>query len=562
MSQKRIFHIGIALAGGSTRGAYSAGVMDFLLQALNEWETARLEEENECPAETLLPPWTIRLKTLAGTSAGGITAAITTASICTPFDPLPNNHKLIDDAPKNNKLFEVWVKDITLEKFFSCDDLNTVVGRKGLEPATPVDSMLNSSFMKETAATALSNMSPTRPKPIWAEQLEMFLTTSNLRGVPYYERFRGENQNISDLRMTHHRDWLGFRTYPSKRKDLFFLDLHQRREEGSWDMVRDGAQATASIPLIFPVKSISIPLEMYEKKFESGRPDWPERMSTEYTYGAVDGFVFRNAPLSLVRSSMERGRESTMLSEDAKRVGGAMVLLHPHLENRPFDEEDKTSRGSMVSLLYRLFNSLVDEANFQSEELKDMHRSGADDVSRFVISPMRLGREKGENVLGTDTISGFGGIVDESVRLHDYQLGRQNCQHFLQKVFVIPEEAAVKNPIFGEEALKFGIVGCDGKTRMVPIVPLVGTAREACPLPVWPRFREERRGELKRNIGGTIAKRAKVVVENMAINFGFYSQRFGGWIWNLVVDSLVDIVVRKVMTFVNPLIDDALKQFS
>ena len=43
MSEKscNTFQIGLALAGAISAGAYTAGVLDFLFQALDEWERAR-----------------------------------------------------------------------------------------------------------------------------------------------------------------------------------------------------------------------------------------------------------------------------------------------------------------------------------------------------------------------------------------------------------------------------------------------------------------------------------------------------------------------------------------
>lgn len=114
MANERIFEIGIALAGGSTRGAYSAGVMDFFIQALNEWEKARIEAETQQPKEPL-PPWHVRMKAMTGTSAGGITAAIATSSIGTPTTPLPNNYVVKDPVPAGNNLFKVWVKDVSVD---------------------------------------------------------------------------------------------------------------------------------------------------------------------------------------------------------------------------------------------------------------------------------------------------------------------------------------------------------------------------------------------------------------------------------------------------------------
>lgn len=67
---KPTFEIGIAMSGAISAGAYSAGVFDFLIQALDAWEKAKAEGAPD------LPEYDVRLKALSGASAGAITAAI------------------------------------------------------------------------------------------------------------------------------------------------------------------------------------------------------------------------------------------------------------------------------------------------------------------------------------------------------------------------------------------------------------------------------------------------------------------------------------------------------
>jgi hypothetical protein len=62
------YQIGLALSGGCTAGAYQAGVVDFLYEALREWETERAKS----PASAL-PAWRVRLRAMGGASAGGLT---------------------------------------------------------------------------------------------------------------------------------------------------------------------------------------------------------------------------------------------------------------------------------------------------------------------------------------------------------------------------------------------------------------------------------------------------------------------------------------------------------
>ena len=45
-SEKPGFQIGLAMAGAVSAGAYSAGVFDFLMEALSEWQKAKERGEN------------------------------------------------------------------------------------------------------------------------------------------------------------------------------------------------------------------------------------------------------------------------------------------------------------------------------------------------------------------------------------------------------------------------------------------------------------------------------------------------------------------------------------
>lgn len=59
--------IGLALAGAISAGAYTAGVIDFLMQALEAWE-----EERDRGARR----HRVQIRTLAGASAGAVTGAL------------------------------------------------------------------------------------------------------------------------------------------------------------------------------------------------------------------------------------------------------------------------------------------------------------------------------------------------------------------------------------------------------------------------------------------------------------------------------------------------------
>lgn len=65
------FQIGLAMSGAISAGAYTAGVFDFLIQALDEWEKAR-----KGPDKDKIPNHRVGIKVMSGASAGAMTAAI------------------------------------------------------------------------------------------------------------------------------------------------------------------------------------------------------------------------------------------------------------------------------------------------------------------------------------------------------------------------------------------------------------------------------------------------------------------------------------------------------
>src|SRR4051812_7459719 len=77
------FQIGLALAGAISAGAYSAGVFDFLVQALDAWEKARVD-----PATAnIIPNHRVGLKVIVGASAGAITGALGAVSLAGGLRP-------------------------------------------------------------------------------------------------------------------------------------------------------------------------------------------------------------------------------------------------------------------------------------------------------------------------------------------------------------------------------------------------------------------------------------------------------------------------------------------
>ena len=75
MEKQKTFRMGLAMAGAVSAGAYTAGVMDYLLEALENWQNAK---ELGIPG---VPKHRLLIEVLSGASAGGMTAILTAAAM-------------------------------------------------------------------------------------------------------------------------------------------------------------------------------------------------------------------------------------------------------------------------------------------------------------------------------------------------------------------------------------------------------------------------------------------------------------------------------------------------
>jgi predicted acylesterase/phospholipase RssA len=152
------FHIGLCMAGAVSAGAYTAGVVDYLIKSLERWEQSR--------GQPGVPTHRVQISIIGGASAGGMTGLLTAAVM----------HQL-----KADLLYKSWVTmqaDNMMEKLFSCTDFNT---------AQLSSSLLNGAFANELADTAFSNKGVLwNDTPLYFHpQLKVFTTLTNVNGFPY-----------------------------------------------------------------------------------------------------------------------------------------------------------------------------------------------------------------------------------------------------------------------------------------------------------------------------------------------------------------------------------------
>ncbi len=500
----QVFEIGLCLSGGATRGAYTAGAMDFFLEALQEFENAKRDGASG------LPPWDVKVNNMTSTSAGSLVTFITAASLCADHKPLPAKFDNNDPAPENNLLYKAWVSDFDSD-MFSTDDLQ---GEKPL-----VRSLLNANYMQSMGKNILETrdacfVGKTKPPvPEWAKGTRFQVTCANYRGVPYSFNI-GESLNPKHkmFRMTRHRDHIAFSTNGDDTdKTAFSLDITAPGLTPAWSTFLTCAASSASVPVVFPSQLIERPGIHYKKRL-TVEPEWPKGVPPEkYSFLAVDGALFNNEPLDLCRNAMG------CLDTDATKSSGAVILIDCEGNSEPlFDVEEEVKHNSLLENLGKMFSTFWSESSFKEPELAGI--IDEDNLSEFIISPT-LGSEEDmlHGALATGHLGGFAGVLHEKIRLHDYLLGRRNAQSFLRKHFTVDLEKAATNPIFaGIE--KYAEENYPNQKK-IPIIPLKGTADKECERPEWPKFSKKEVGQVHHRLNTLVMSRLRAVVDVLAKSF-------------------------------------------
>lgn len=540
------FQIGLTMSGAVSAGAYTAGVVDFLVQALDEWEKAR-----NGPDAAGIPNHRVGIKVMSGASAGAITAAIGTVALAdakqapVPFDTRDGKTQSIKCwLPK---LYESWVakpglvaeegqpldflQTTDLESFPAPDDdFSRSSVATSTEPApsngTPkVVSVLNSRLLDAIAKAAIDVEAAAPPRPYLANPLHIYLTLSNLRGIPYKVPFEG-----GDYHMITHGDrvhyavtGVGSWDSPSlfagtdRKRDIdtaWLVNGHEHKPQ--WKNFSICALASAAFPLGLAPREIATEIEEYDGRPDGGAcfrrfpienlagrsadetsivPDWEAATRAEPVFGfrTADGGIIDNDPFEYARFSLKT-ELGVRIEPTLEKADRAVIMISPFPERRPIAPEAKPA-ADLVSIYRALLPSLIDQARFKPSEL--VLAADPAHASRYLIGPSRVTPDGKEQIYGiaSGLLGGFGGFVARAYRDHDFQLGRRNCQKFLREAFALPYDNDIvahwPEPAKRDDRFKTSEKTPGGKEAHV-IVPLVGSARDEVLLPEWPRLSQAR----------------------------------------------------------------------
>jgi hypothetical protein len=543
------YELALVLGGTVSAGAYTAGALDFLIEALDTWSALKGKDRSA-------PTHNVALRVIAGTSGGGVNAAIMVRALAFQF---PHVSRAISSSLRTtgNPFYDTWVNSLRLEDFLDNSDLKS----------GHLHSVLNGAPIAKAAQGIVTFSGPllAPPRaylgvPSRQEPLRVILTFTNLQGVPYRTAF----QNSAGEVFVDHADYARFALVypdappPAFRPDEFTVGFSLPDRAGprlpnqlDWDTFSQFAMATSAFPVGFPPRLLSRPTEQYRYRVvtlppdESGKskiqpldPDWDRLFGagkvrpTTYQFLAVDGGATDNEPIELARAALcGIGNRNP---RDPQQANRGVLLIDPFA-----GEPDVATPNpdDVLSLSTGLLNALLQQTRYDTSDL--LLAADPNIYSRFMISAKREDGQVGIRAIAAGGLGAFIGFACRAFMRHDYLLGRANCQALLRDYFVLRSDNPVMQDCWTPEAIEANGVRLGGQ-QYVRIIPLLGDVAVPESLDPWPR------GALDpRTFRGAFEERWKNVV-NAELG-GIWWGKFVGWLGGLISESqAVDFIVAKM----------------
>ncbi|MCI4666598.1 MAG: patatin-like phospholipase family protein [Bacteroidia bacterium] len=450
------YNIGLVMAGAVTAGAFTGGVVDYLLSTLQLWTQKHKKSPQEFPKPN------VKINTITGASAGSIAAAVTMMSLATRrFSVVEPGTDSFDQASLQ---YHTWVNyglgenGSILDKLFDTQDLKED-GLKSLLNTSFIDDLIESfqEFLKTTTIQELPDFID--------PNIEILMTLSNLRGIPLDLYFTEGNETDVAYSMTYHKAYAHFEYNKKDPTDKSKLPLSFDDEKQVFDFMTCARASGA-----FPVGLRSIPIrhipkdyiETNLKKIFGEELSLKPRIDDNYEFLAVDGGMTNNEPIA---------EAMKILGED-KNEKSNVILIDPfpnyirseEIKNESYD----VNKDTLEDLIPELLATLRNQTLFKEQDIKDLFKK---DSSTKMIWPTRSNsaREALRNPIATGALGGFAGFFDRSFRVHDYMLGLKNCQNFIRYYF--SQDVSEVRGSWSEDFInKFKFLDKHGNEK-VPIIP-------------------------------------------------------------------------------------------
>ncbi len=500
------FEIAIMMAGAVSAGAYTAGAMDLLIEALDLWEAEKAKDVAAGRAGTAgqtVPHHKVILRLIAGTSAGGMNGAVAAAALSSTFPHIYDSRKFAKLAPAaqtqryaGNPFYNAWVVSIDIMDLLKTDDLGKTI------PA----SLLNCASLAAISDRIVAFKGDGYRERAWlADPYEVRLTVTNLRGVPFAYTLGGGGGSHEGMLM--HADHMAFAVTadannPRVRPDCIVLDPKADRSGKAWCDLSLSGLATGAFPAFLASRDLERNTAQYDWRFSMfdidtkravfTHPQWPQPRDNRYRFVTVDGGVMNNEPFEIARSALAGPRGNN--PQSGEKADRAVIVIDPFVED---PDQGPIENADIAGALKATVSSWKNQARLSMQDLVQIQRE--DVYSRFMIAPSRNARPdpakpgqkqivEGAGALATSELGAFIGFFNEKYRQHDFLLGRRNAQKFLRDSFAVPEENSILAHWSGSNKTTFVSHDEAGRPDGFQIIPLCGhLAAIEEPTPVWPR---------------------------------------------------------------------------
>lgn len=464
--KQQTFHLGLTMAGAVSAGAYTGGVMDYLMQTLDRWQKAKDQNDGiwqrldldgnltetglaENGYDFRIPMHNVVIEAIGGASAGGMTSTMCMmAAVDKNYTPVETLEQTNDpQCTQHNIFYESWVRLLETEKEKAMDLMlqHTDLIGKGIYSILNVDII---DKLSEQAFKNIDKLESANLKPYISPKVELLLTLTSLRGIQISVDFSASEalQSVAlNTKLRHNMYTHGLVAH-------FAIDFDKLGREEKWNyldmrspLLKECSIATGAFP--FGLKSRRIKGISYyyihaalkrSLTYEVNLNDFdPEN---DFEFIAVDGGTMNNEPYAEVYDVLEKCAQPTRDASGAEGcVCHGLIMIDPFPNYADVDRYEY--KDKVTELPGELYNSLRQQAMVKDSSVFSKS------YSRWLVVPIKW-KQKGEQYmypLCCASLGAFGGFFDEEFRKHDFFLGRNNCQNFIQRYFTIkwnPETAA------------------------------------------------------------------------------------------------------------------------
>lgn len=435
------FKIGLCMAGAISAGAYTAGAIDYLIEALEEWQKRKDDGVPNTPTHQ------VEIPVIGGASAGGMTGVIVASAIQDTIVPVRKLDGNIRTPKPDNKFYHSWV-DLVGEDMLPVLLDTSDIAKNGLE------SVLNSDFIDEIADREIkASDAPAIHRNYISENLKLFVTLSNLEGMEFSTSFRSNAVKSGRYIIASHNDYVCFKLCESESdySDDGWIPLNFKKALNT-TTAKHAAMATGAFPVGLKARKISRSIKYMNQL------DWFKHITIDaknpfdkepYETINVDGGMINNEPFDKIRELLLGNTTPEKLKEmqDYNTFDSTILMIDPFpSQSANFDNSTK-----LTTIVGNTLGAMIGQARVKSSVLIDTMDS--EKAGQYLIAPVRSDyrdgiktKIEGKKAIACGALDGFGGFISKEFRIHDYFLGRANCEKFLRDHFTVPANST--NEIF------------------------------------------------------------------------------------------------------------------